>query len=85
MITPCTQPQRALAHGSVALLPMAAPPPPSTHSSVCGAGMAAHAPVRRTVGTLFYVAPEILTEGYADQASDMWRYGQEGCTVDTGA
>ncbi len=36
-------------------------------------GMAAHAPVRRTVGTLFYVAPEILTEGYADQASDMWR------------
>ena len=28
---------------------------------------------RRTVGTLFYVAPEILTDGYADQASDMWR------------
>jgi serine/threonine protein kinase len=36
-------------------------------------GMAARAPVERTVGTLFYVAPEILTEGYADQASDMWR------------
>ena len=37
-------------------------------------GMAARVPVRRTVGTLFYVAPEILTEGWADQAADMWRF-----------
>jgi serine/threonine protein kinase len=41
-------------------------------------GMAAYAPVDRTVGTLFYVAPEILTEGYADQASDMWRFAALG-------
>lgn len=38
-------------------------------------GMAARVPVRRTVGTLFYVAPEILTEGWADQAADMWSLG----------
>jgi len=38
-------------------------------------GMAARVPVRRTVGTLFYVAPEILSEGWADQAADMWSLG----------
>ncbi len=45
------------------------------HTCVCASdfGMAARVPVRRTVGTLFYVAPEILTEGWAEQPADMWR------------
>lgn len=38
-------------------------------------GMAARSPVRRTVGTLFYVAPEILSEGWCECSADMWSLG----------
>lgn len=38
-------------------------------------GMAAYSPVRREVGTLFYVAPEILSEGWAETPADMWSLG----------